>query len=257
MGMSWRDGLAAPSMIGFLGSTFAAGVVPAAIPIATMAGTLISDPGQIFHAGNRHGEVANTTGQAKDDTDKIIDDKTGFQTTAARTEFDNRMKQYTKALGDTKDQHSNLNTIMNVLGGLWTAAGAASAAVGTTLALLATEVISTSWIPGVDAASFAGANGAAGGLNGVLRTVLQGLRAIIGKLKDLLGAFMKLSGSRKLLFGGLAVGGMYFKPQITKAATSIVPGHKTVTWPSDKQPSQDATTQSQGTSPQSTPTQPV
>jgi hypothetical protein len=77
---------------------------------------------------------------------------------------------------------------------------------------------------------------------------LQGLRAIIGKLKDLLGAFKKLSLSRKLVFGGLAVVGMYFKPQITKAATSIVPGHKTVTWPSDKQPSQD-------TSPQNTPTQ--
>jgi hypothetical protein len=248
MGISWRDGLAAPSLIGFATSTFAAGIVPAAIPIAAMAGTLISDPGQIFHAGNRHGEVANITGQAKDDTDKIVADKTGFQTTAARTEFDNRMKQYTKALGDTKDQHNNINTLMNVFGGVMMAATTASAAVGTQVALLAAGVVSTSLIPGINAATFASANGAAGGLSGVLRAVLQGLRAIIGKLKDLLGAFKKLSLSRKLVFGGLAVGGMYFKPQITKAATSIVPGHKTVTWPSDKQPSQD-------TSPQNTPTQ--
>ncbi|MGI5225401.1 hypothetical protein [Actinoallomurus sp. CA-142502] len=232
MGISARDALATPSILGFGASTFAAGVIPAAIPIAALAGTLISDPGQIRHAGDRHATVAETAGKAKDDTDAIVKPADGFSTPAARQAYDTRMGQYTKALGDTKDQHSTLDTMMKIAGDVWIALGAASLAVGTALALQAAGVISVSWLPGANAAAFAEANGFAGAMNVVLRGIVTGLRGIITKIITMLKGIKDLSLKRKLLLGGLAVGGVMGHSYIGNAVSSIVPVTKP-SWPTN------------------------
>lgn len=232
MGISARDALAAPSLIGFGASTFAAGVIPAAIPIAALAGTLVSDPGQIRHAGDRHATVAETAGKAKDDTDAIVKPTDGFSTPEARQAYDTRMGQYTKALGDTKDQHSTLDTMLKIAGDVWIALGAASLAVGSALALQAAGVISVSWIPGVDAAAFAEANGFAGAMNVVLRGIVTGLRGIITKLVSMLKTITQMSFKRKLLLGGLSVAAISLHSQINDAASSLVPVTKP-SWPTN------------------------
>ena len=74
MGISARDLSAAPSIEGFLSLTFAASVIPSCIPLATMAGTVVSDPGQLWHAGDRHQAVAAMAADAHDDFKKQVDD---------------------------------------------------------------------------------------------------------------------------------------------------------------------------------------
>jgi hypothetical protein len=233
MGISARDALAAPSTIGFFSATFAAGVIPAAIPHAALAGTVISDPGQIWHAGDRHGIVAGTTGTAKDDTDGIIKPKDGFSTPEARQAYDTRMTQYTKALDETKNQHNTIDTMLKIAGGVWTALGAASLTIGTALALQAAGVISVSWIPGVDAAAFAEANGFAASMGVVFRGIITGLRGIITKIITMLKGLKELSLKRKLILGGLSVGALTFHSQIYDAVTTMLPGGTKPSWPTN------------------------
>jgi hypothetical protein len=205
-----------------------------AIPIAALAGGIISDPGQIWHAGDRHKLVADTTAQAKDEMQTIVSNPEGFKSPTAKQSFDTRMDGYTKAIQETKDQHGILEAILKWAAGVVEALGLASLAVGGTLALVAAGVISVSWVPGVNASVYAEANGIASQVGATLRAVVKGFLNLLAKLKTILSGIKSLSLKRKALYGALAVFGVTMHDQAVNAAASILPiPHKKVTWPTE------------------------
>jgi hypothetical protein len=217
-------------MAGFLASTFAASVIPAAIPVAALAGTLISDPGQVWHAGDRHKLVADTTSQAKDEMHTIVSNPDGFKTPEAKQAFDKRMAEYTTALQETKDQHGTLDVMLKWASVVVGALGGASLAVGAALAASAIGWLSVSWIPGPNAAVFAEANSLAGYLGTTLRALAKGFINLLSKLKTILSGIKSMSLKRKLVFAALGTFGLTTHQQLVSAVP--IP-HKKVTWPTD------------------------
>ncbi|WP_141955207.1 hypothetical protein [Actinoallomurus bryophytorum] len=205
-----------------------------AIPIAALAGGLISDPGQIWHAGDRHKLVADTTAQAKDEVQTIVGNPEGFKTPDAKQAFDKRMESYSTALQETKDQHGTLDVILKWAAGVVEALGLASLAVGSALALAATGVISLSWAPGVNASVYAEANGLAARVGATLRTVVKGFLNMLSKLKTMLSGIKSMSAKRKMIFATLGIFGVTMHDQAISGVASILPiPHKQVTWPTE------------------------
>lgn len=228
MGVEGRDYLTLQSMLGFLSSTFAASVIPAAIPVAALAGTIISDPGQVWHAGDRHKLVADTAAQANDETKTIIKNPEGFTSPEARQASDEHMGKYSTALQETTDQHGTLDVILKWAAAVVEVLGAASAVVGGALALSAIGVLSASWIPGANAAVYAEANGLAGYMGTTLRALARGFLNLLSKIKTILSGIKSMSLKRKLVFAALASFGVAMHDQL--GAVVPVP-HKNVTWP--------------------------
>lgn len=228
MGVHGRDSLTLPSLAGFLASTFAASVIPAAIPVAAIAGTVISDPGQVWHAGDRHKLVSDTASQAKGETQTIVDNSEGFKSPQAKQASDERMAEYTKALQETTDQHGTLDVMLKWAAGVAEALGVASLAIGVALAASAVGFLSVSWVPGANAAVYAEANGLAGYLGATLRALAQGFLKLLLKLKTILSGINAMSLKRKLVFAALGAFGVTMHEQLA----SMVPvPHKNVTWP--------------------------
>ncbi|GAA4505405.1 hypothetical protein GCM10023191_061040 [Actinoallomurus oryzae] len=220
----------APSVLGAGLTTAACFAIPAAIPLAMMQGTAISDPAQIWHTGDRHTALAGKAEDAKHQLTQAVekhakDDK--WDGNDAQAFKQSNLTPYQTALDQTSELHKGIGGSLGTLAKVYMGAGLLSATIGGIMAACAVAVAGVSWIPGVNAAAEGAATATAETSSGVFRTVLNGLVTVIGTVGRLLTKIKGLLMLAGLGFGGGLVGKTMLTGT-TQANTSI--------WPGDPQP---------------------
>jgi hypothetical protein len=208
----------APSVIGAGLTTAACFAVPAAIPLAAMQGTVISDPAQIFHAGDRHTALAGKANDAKTQLTSLVDKR------ASTDQWDGEDKNmfvqahvepYKTALDQTATMHNGINSSLNTLAKVYMGAGLLSLTIGGIMAACAVAVAGTSWIPGVNAATEGAATAAAQTSSGVFRSIMMKLMTLIGNAGRLLKSIKGL-----LALAGVGFLGTWMEKTALKGSTA-------------------------------------
>jgi hypothetical protein len=224
----------APSVAGFGMTSAACFSVPAAIPLAMMQGTVISDPAQIWHAGSRHSELAGKADDVKAQLKQVVDKR------ASADKWDGKDKQnfismhvepYNKALDQTAALHKGISGSLGSVAKVYQVVGGLSAAIGAIMLAWSLTVDSTALIPGVDLATEGAATAAAETSSGVFRTVLNGLMALANKLAPMLMSIKGLLAMAGLGFGG----GLAGKTMLSGSTAA-----NTAYWPGDPMPTAPA-----------------
>lgn len=155
----------APSVYGAAATSYACFLVPAAIPLAAMQGTVVSDPAQMWHAGDRHTDLAGKADDANKQLTTLVNSRASTDNWEGKDKqsfIDVHVKPYQTALTQTAKTHNNVNGTLNTMAKVYTGAGILSSTIGTIVAGCAVAVAGTWWLPGVDVATMASANAIAG-----------------------------------------------------------------------------------------------
>jgi hypothetical protein len=219
----------APSVLGAGLTTAACFAIPAAIPLAAMQGTVISDPAQIWHAGSRHADLAGQADSAKTQLAQAVDKRASADNWDGNDKnlfVQAHVEPYKTALDQTAQMHNGINSSMGTLAKVYMGAGILSATIGGIMSLCAIAVAGTCWIPGVDVATEGAATATAETSSGVFRSILM-------KLATLIGNAGRLLKSIKGLLALAATG--YFG---TKAGKTALEGNTMMPtfWPGATQP---------------------
>jgi hypothetical protein len=199
----------APSVLGAGLTTYACFAVPAAIPLAVMQGTVISDPAQIWHAGSRHAELAGQADSAKTQLTQAVDKR------ARDDDWDGNDKNlfvqahvepYKTALDQTAQMHKGIDSSMSTLAKVYMGAGLLSATIGGIMAACASGVIACSWIPGANVAAEGAATAAAETSSGVFRGILMKLATLISNAGRLLKSIKGLLALAATGYFGMKAG---------------------------------------------------
>jgi hypothetical protein len=221
----------APSVAGFGLTTYACFAVPAAIPLAAMQGTIISDPAQIWHASDRHTTLAGKAESAKTQLTQAVDKRASDDNWAGDDKnmfSEAHVKPYSTALDQTSEMHTHISSAMNTLAKVYMGAGLLSATIGGIMAACASGVIACSWIPGANAAAEGAATVAAETSSGVFRGILAKLAVLISNAGKLLKSIKGL-----LLVAGVGFGGLFMeKSTLDSNKTSMT------YWPGNPPPGQ-------------------
>lgn len=225
----------APSVAGFGMTSAACFSVPAAIPLAMMQGTCISDPAQIAHCGERHKNLAGKADDTKTQLQQVVDKRASTDKWDGKDKklfADTHVAPYTQACEQTANLHNGINGSLGTLATVYQVVGGLSAVIGGIMLAWSLTVDATAAVPGVDLATEGAATAAAETSNGVFRTVLNGLLALAKKLGPMLKSIRALLTLVGLGFGG----GLAGKTMLTGDTKA-----NTVYWPGDPMPSAPAT----------------
>lgn len=221
----------APSVAGFGLTTYACFAVPAAIPLAAMQGTIISDPAQIWHASDRHTALAETATSAQTELMQAVDKHARADDWSGDDKqmfMQAHVEPYKTALGQTSEMHKNISSSMNTLAKVYMGAGLLSLTIGGIMAACASGVIACSWIPGANAAAEGAATAAAETSSGVFRGILAKLALLISNAGKLLKSITGL-----LAVAGVGYGGLFMEKSTLEANKT-----STTYWPGTTQPGQ-------------------
>jgi hypothetical protein len=225
----------APSVGGFGLTTYACFAVPAAIPLAAMQGTIISDPAQIWHASDRHTTLAGKAESAKTELTQAVDKRASADNWAGNDKemfAQAHVEPYKTALDQTSQMHKSISGSMNTLAKVYMGAGLLSLTIGGIMAACASGVIACSWIPGANAAAEGAATAAAETSSGVFRGILAKLALLISNAGKLLKSITGLLAIAGVGYGGLAM----------EKSTLGVNKTSTAYWPGVDQPGQPGQT---------------
>lgn len=201
----------APSVLGAGLTGYACIAVPAAIPLAVMQGTVISDPAQIWHAGSRHAELAGQADSANTQLTQAVDK----QASAGNWDGNDKnlfvqahVKPYKTALDQTAQMHKGIDSSMSTLAKVYMGAGILSATIGGIMAACAAAVAGTFWLPGANVATEAAATATAEVSSGVFRSILMKLVTLIGNAGRLLKSIKGLLALAATGYFGMKAGTM-------------------------------------------------
>jgi hypothetical protein len=215
----------APSVLGAGLTTAACFAVPAAIPLALMQGTVISDPAQIWHAGSRHVDIAGKADSAKTELTQAVDKRAGaddWDGSDKNMFVQAHVEPYKTALDQTAQMHKGIGDSMGTLAKVYMGAGLLSATIGGIMAACAAAVAGTCWIPGVDVATEGAATATAEASSSVFRSILLKLATLIGNAGRLLKSIKGLLALAAVGFGGTKVGSAELKGH--SMSTAFWPG---------------------------------
>lgn len=225
----------APSVAGFGMTSAACFSVPAAIPLAMMQGTCISDPAQIAHCGERHKNLAGKADDTNTHLQQVVDKRASTDKWDGKDKklfADTHVTPYTQACTQTAKLHNGIGGSLGTLATVYQVVGGLSAVIGGIMLAWSLTVDATAPIPGVDLATEGAATAAAETSNGVFRTVLNGLLSLAKKLGPMLKSIKALLALVGLGFGG----GFAGKTMLTGSTNA-----NTAYWPGDPMPSAPAT----------------
>ena len=215
----------APSVLGAGLTTAACFAVPAAIPLALMQGTVISDPAQIWHAGSRHNDLAGKADSAKTELTQAVDKRASADSWDGNDKnmfVQANVEPYKTALDQTAQMHNGIGDSMSTLAKVYMGAGLLSATIGGIMAACAVAVAGTSWIPGVDVATEGAATATAETSSSVFRSILLKLATLIGNAGRLLKSIKGLLALAAVGYGGTKVGATGLKSHAM--STTFWPG---------------------------------
>ncbi len=180
-----------PSVAGFLLTSGACFLIPAAIPLALIQGMVINDPAQLSSLANKYGKLAMDAASAHADIETAVKDHVTTEHKANPTAWtgadadaftETHVTPYLNAIDNTSELLKGHSSSMNVAFYIYQGVGLLSLAIGTAMALAAAAVAGVSWIPGVNVAAETEGTVQAQVSNGILRRILVRIGQSLEKL---------------------------------------------------------------------------
>jgi uncharacterized protein YukE len=216
----WID--SAPSVLGAAFTGYSCFAFPAAIPLALLQGTVISDPAQMVHAGDGHNTQAGWADAAKAQIDQAVakvstawdgNDKEAFDQTYVQS--------YKQACDETAKMCRAAADSLKTLGGVFMDAGVISFAIGGVMLAYAVAMAGTWWLPGANVAVETAGTATAEVSSGVMRALLGRVAMLVAKAATLL----------RSIKAALALAVVGFVGAKTEASTLSTGKDALVAWP--------------------------
>lgn len=222
----------APSVWGAANATSASRVFPTGAPVALALGTLISDPAQIWHAGDRFGHVAELVRTAKTQMAEAVERHASADqwSEQGRDAFvAGRVRPYQNSLDQAASMFDDMDDALRGCAVAYTAVGLTSAIIGSALLSYVAPLLAAA-VPGANIT--AGLMGNAAMVHATLR--VRKLIAGLAQVNGVTAALFAKAGSqlaRRIAVGGMAVmGGRYV---VGGAGDSMMGSVRAVPWPTE------------------------
>ncbi|MCO5996128.1 hypothetical protein [Actinoallomurus rhizosphaericola] len=195
----------APSVTGAAMVGYSSIFVPSAIPLALLLGTAISDPAQIWHAGDRHNASAAQAEKAKTELIQAVDrvsQQDGWKGEAKQTFESTAVEPYKMGLDSTSQGHKGIADSLAALARAYMGAGLLSMTIGGICVACATAVAGTLWLPGANVATESAAMATVRVATTTFQRLLTRLLTLLGKAANLMKSIKGLLGLGALYYGG-------------------------------------------------------
>jgi hypothetical protein len=215
MGVAPSDVItSAPSVWGAANASSAAVVFPLAAPVALALGALVSDPAQIWHAGDRYGSVAERVRSANTLVGEAVSGRADADrwTERGRDAFmAARVRPYQETLGQAAEMYDAMDAALKATAVAYTAVGLSSATIGAALVRYVAPLLAAAVVPALNVQATYVANARMLEARRVVRKLVAGLAKTNGAAAVLLsGVAARLGVSRAVLagLGTLGAGGL-------------------------------------------------
>ncbi|GGL41664.1 hypothetical protein GCM10014719_48690 [Planomonospora parontospora subsp. antibiotica] len=215
MGVAPSDVItSAPSVWGAAGASSAAAVFPLAAPVALALGTLVSDPAQIWHAGDRYGGVAERVRSASTLVTEAVNGRADADrwTERGRDAFmAARVRPYQETLGQAAEMYDAMDAALKLTAVAYTSVGLSSAVIGAALVRHVASLLAAAVVPALNVQATYVANARMVEAGTAVRALIAGLAKANGPAAALLsGVAARLGVSRAVLagLGTLGAGGL-------------------------------------------------
>ena len=216
MGLAVRDVVtSAPSVWGAANAASATIVLPMAAPVAILLASVVSDPAQMWHAGDRYAVIAGHIRTASGQMTEAVNHRASadhWQEKARDAFVATRVRPYQQTLEQAAAMYEHIETVLKRCAVAYTAVGLSSAVIGAALNRYVAPLLAAAVVPSIKATATYVANAAMVEANAFVRALIAGLAKVNGAVLSVLVAVAaKLEVSDGLLLGlgttGLTLGG--------------------------------------------------
>lgn len=170
-----------PSTWGATNAASAAAVYPLAALVAVPLAMVVSDPAQMWHAGDRYGHVADLIRTANSEIILCVDrhasaDK--WNEIGKSAFLANRVRPYQDTLDEAARMYDHMGAVLRGCSVGYTAAGVSSAVIGSTLLMYVEAQLATAALPGANVAAIFATNERMAQTLQVVRSLIQGLARV-------------------------------------------------------------------------------
>jgi hypothetical protein len=237
MGMTVSDMVtSAPSVWGATNAAAAAVVYPPAALVALPLAAVVSDPAQMWHAGERYGDVATQIRSASAEMTEAVTRHAGADHWSERGRnafIATRVTPYQNNLEQAAAMYDDIQSTLRGCATAYVGAGLSSGVIGATVLSYVSALLALGAVPGANVAWAATANARILTVLRVARSLVDGLAkvnrlagGIVGRLTAEFGALNVVLPT--LTVGGAAVSGYYITGS---AGKSFARTQTTLHWP--------------------------
>ncbi|MFC7383427.1 hypothetical protein [Sphaerisporangium rhizosphaerae] len=242
MGATFADVVtSAPSTWGAANATSAAIVFPLGWPVALLLLSVVSDPAQMWHAGDRYAEVATLVRQAGEQMTDAVTRRAHADhwVEKGRDAFmANRLRPYQTALDQAAGMYDEMDGALKASALSYTGLGMSSAIIGSSLLSFVAPYLAAAVVPGIGASTTYVANKAMVEAGVVVRGMVASMAKVNGTVATMLsGLAVRLGVSQGALTGTAATGtatvagGIGGYQTIWRAAPTMRESVSPVSWP--------------------------
>ena len=211
MGISVSDVVTStPSVWGAANAATAAIVFPLAAIAAVPLAALVSDPAQMWHAGERYANVAGQIRSAGAEMTQIVDHHANADhwNERGRNAFvANRVKPYQATLEQAAAMYDNIDSTLKGCAVGYTGLGLASAVIGSAVLNYVAGLLALAVVPAVNATAVYVANARMVEAAQVVRNLIGGIAKVNGVSVAILGRLAADLGGAKAVLGTLGAAG--------------------------------------------------
>jgi uncharacterized protein YukE len=225
-----------PSMWGAASAASAAVVYPLAAIAAVPLAALVSDPAQIYHAGQRYAGIAGRIRSASAEMTEVVDHHAGadhWNEQGKDAFVANRVKPYQATLEQAAAMYDDLHDTLRGCAVGYTGVGLSSAMIGSAVLSYVASLLALAVVPGVNATAVYVANTRMVEAAQVVRTLIKGMAAVNGVAVKVLDVLAAEIGGAKAVLGtlGAAGGGLGAYYIGDRAVPSFKKTQTTLYWP--------------------------
>ncbi|MDH2430031.1 hypothetical protein [Sphaerisporangium sp. TRM90804] len=232
----------APSTIGAASASGAAVVFPLARPLAVVLGAVVSDPAQIWHAGDRYAEVAKRVRAAGAEMAEAVERRAGSDDWAEKGKkafLEHRVRPYQQTLAQAAAMYDDLDSALKGTAVAYSMAGVSSAAIGSAMLGYVAPLLAAAVLPPIEAEVTYVANTAMLRAGMAIRVLVSGLAKVNVAMAQLLASTAVGLGVKSSALTGLGIlgtavaggaGGFHIG---TRAAPAFEDAVRPVHWPKE------------------------
>lgn len=237
MGISVSDVVTStPSVWGAANAASAAVVYPLAVIVALPLAAVVSDPAQMWHAGQRYADIAGRIRSASAEMTEVVDHHASADHWSEHGKdafIANRVKPYQATLDQAASMYEDLDGTLKGCAVGYTALGLSSAMIGSAVLSYVASLLALAVVPPIGATATYVANTEMVEAAQVVRTMIAGMAKVNGVATAILGRLTADLGSSKAVLatlgaGGAALGGYYVGD---RAAPSFTKTQASLNWP--------------------------
>lgn len=237
MGMSVSDVVTStPSVWGAANAATAAVVYPLAAIAAVPLAALVSDPAQMWHAGQRYADIAGRIRSAGAEMTQVVDHHASadhWNEQGKDAFVANRVKPYQATLEQAAAMYDNIDGTLKGCAVGYTGVGLSSAIIGSAVLSYVAGLLALAVVPGLNAPAVYVANTRMVEAAQVVRSLISGMAKVNGVATAVLGRLAADLGGAKAVLGtlgaaGAGLGGYYIGD---RAVPSFKETQTTLNWP--------------------------